>query len=173
MALRISLRDLEKKLKNIEDGFTKSKLGKDAGEFVAERIRRRTRLGRGLEGPLKPLSPSYKEFRRGNLAFFTTEAGVVVPVKNPRRKPKLSPNTSPGKSNLTFTGQMLDAIRVISVSIGKVTVGFAPGRSGKLTNKKVAEYVSKERPFFGLTKAEEAGLQKFISDALRKIVRKS
>lgn len=172
MALRINLRELEKKLKKIEEEFGKGNLARDTGDFVAERIKRRTRLGRGLKGSLKPLSQSYKDTRRGKVAFFTHPAGVVVPYK-PDSRPRLSPNTSPGKSNLTFTGQMLDAIKVISVSIGKVTVGFDPRRSGDLTNKKVAEFVSKDRPFFGLTREEEAGLKKFISDALRKIVRKS
>lgn len=158
MTIKTDLKGFKKYLDSIVNDVSSIDFSRQAGEFVADRIKKRTRLGRGIDGPLKPLSEPYKKARKN-------------------RRSELSEFTSPRKSNLTFTGQMLDAISVLSATIGKVRVGFYgfrkdfDGRS--LTNKKVAEYVSKDRPFFGLTEPEERGLKKFIVDRIKKITRRS
>lgn len=154
---------------------------REAGEFAVERIKTRTRLGRGVDKtggesvPLKPLSQSYRDARRGKVAFFTDEDGVVHPYK-PKSPPKLSPLTSPGRSNLTFSGQMLDALRVISVATGRAVLGWTSTRKREggralMTNEEIASFVSKERPFFNLSGPEISGLQRFIRERITKLLK--
>ena len=76
---------------------------------------------------------------------------------------KLSPETSPGKSNLTQTGDMLDDITAnVTASNDKIniTIGFNSAKE-----RKKAGYVSEDRPFMSLTKDE----QKQLADATEKI----
>lgn len=146
------------------------------GEQAAEMVRLRTRLGSGVEKegankrPLKRLSDSYKQVRRGKIAFFT-RGGKVIPY-TPDRPPSLHSHTTPSKSNLTFTGQMLDSLDVTSARRGEVTVGPTGSRKGGLTNKEVAGYVSKERPFNNLSKVEQKRMSEIIADILRKLIGK-
>lgn len=112
-------------------------------------IKRRTRLGYGVSGAgedrqrLKALSPAYIAVRK--------------------RDGSLSEFTSPGRSNLTRTGQMLDSMRVIRAQQGKVIIGpTGRRRGGGPTNEQVAGYVSDAgRPFLNLTRLDEQQLIRF------------
>jgi len=167
--------------KDLQDAFKKAQSKENMsafGDYVAERIMVRTRLGRGVaqEGgasqPLKPLSDSYKKQRQGKIAFFTTKEGVVVPYV-PDQKPKLSEFTRPTKSNLTFTGQMLESIKTLSAKVGEVVVGLSGNRKDGLTNLEVGQYVSKARPFMNLSKPEKEGLAREIRKLIQKILKSS
>lgn len=89
---------------------------------TADDIKKRTRLGYGVESdlqskkPLKKLSDSYKKFRK----------------KNPNNE--LSDKTAPAKSNLTYSGQMLDALRGESKGPGQGTIFLVDTRR-KLKNQ--------------------------------------
>ena len=110
-------------------------------------IRKRTRLGYGARAMggerfgLKKLSPSYVKFRLS------------------RGAPYLSEFTAPKRSNLTFTGQMLDSIGIVRIQAGKVFIGPQGNRTdpfskGK-TNAQIAKYVAQNgRPFMYLTRPE-------------------
>lgn len=80
------------------------------GEFACTIIARRTRLGGSVKeegagrGRLQPLSGEYVDFRK-------------------EYKKALSPLTSPGRSNLTMTGQMIDSLKVVRAYLKKVTIG--------------------------------------------------
>jgi hypothetical protein len=110
-------------------------------------VKKRTRSGKGStpqgnETNLKPLSPSYIKARQ---------------------KMNLSPDTSPSKSNLTKSGDMLDDITAnVKASNDKIniTIGFNSAKE-----RKKAGYVSDERPFMNLTKAEE----KQLADATEQV----
>jgi hypothetical protein len=170
---KANLSKLREKLKEIVSELEKPQNMRDIGEYAVDRIVKRTRLGRGVSETgqsqaLKPLSKSYKDQRAGRIAFFTTPEGVKVPYK-PNKPPKLSGNTTPGKSNLTFTDQMLNSIKVVSATTGKVNIAPTGNRkSSDLTNKEVADFVSVERRFLDLSKAELAGLQRYIADKVLK-----
>jgi len=124
---------------------------KRLGDSVTETIRRRTRQGYGVDSAgnrtkLKALTDEYVETRR-------------------RYSDDLSEFTTPKKSNLTATGQMLDAMRGVA-SRGRIEVEIAgsrkPGLGGqrsKISNSTLARYVQEMgRQFFGLTKPERTGL---------------
>ena len=163
-------------MKSLTTTFQSQAIVREAAEFARAKIVTRTRSGKGIGEngdavALKPLSDSYKQQRAGKLAFFTDEEGVVHPY-TPKRKPKLSTFASPGKSNLTFSGQMLDSLKVISATIGKAVIAPTGRRTGsKLSNKQVSDYVSEERPYLGLTNAEKRGIQALISDLIRRVIR--
>ncbi len=111
------------------------------GNMAAELIRKRTRLGYGVRSyggskeRLKPLSDKYKTRRKDM---------------------DLSQNTTPAKSNLTKTGQLLDSIATQTVRKGQVRVGPGGRRTGEsLTNEEVGEFVAEAgRPFNTLTDIE-------------------
>jgi len=127
---------------------------KDLGKEISNIIRIRTRLGYGVAVPegdrfkLKELTDKYKELRR---------------------QLDLDSNTTPSRSNLTRTGQLLESIDVITVSEGQVTVGPKGSRSEGGTNEQVGKYVAEQgRPFNNLSRAEVKQvvqlLQKRLSD---------
>lgn len=131
---------------------------KKYGEMVADMIRLRTRLGGkasvaregGEREVIKPLADSTKADR-----------------KRLQAKGKLSGLTTPNKSNLTRTGQLLDSEKVKSVSTGKVIVGPTGTRDDGKSNEDVAEYVSKARPYNHLSRIET----KRVNDAVKRDVR--
>lgn len=122
---------------------------------IPAQIEKRTRLGKGVsEGgeleKLKPLSEKYVKFRKG----------------------KVSGLTSPKKSNLTFTGQMLSAIK--GVRNGTLFTFFFTGKrdDGK-SNAEIAQYArEKGRPFFNLSNSERNGLQRKISKIIKESIKK-
>jgi hypothetical protein len=147
----------EEKIRQIKNRYSgklkiiQQKVALKLAQGLVEYIKLRTREeGEGTNGPLKPLSESYKKQRSGELAFFTIGKGdgrKVVSYK-PNKKPNLHPDTEPGKSNLTATGQMLDALRGRAGG-GKVTIDIKPttrrkelnGKRSGLTNNEVRQYV--------------------------------
>lgn len=99
--------------------------------------------GEGLNGSLPPLSEKY--------------------IKQRKKSRKLSPDTSPSKSNLTATGQMLNAIRT-KITGDKLTIFInknkrssdISGRKSNLTNNELRRIIEEEvgTKFFDLTKEE-------------------
>lgn len=77
---------------------------------------------------------------------------------------------APERSNLTFTGQMLESMEV-SAEIGGFTISIpASRRDDGLTNEDVADRVRVARPFFALTGAEVRILQQTFLKRAREIV---
>ena len=99
------------------------------------------------------MSENYVEFRKQN-------------------KRKLYNLTSPKKSNLTFTGQLLNSLTAKSERIGKVTL-FFKGKHNNLDgstmdNGLLANFVSKNRPFLGPTNREMQRLKTNIKNQILK-----
>lgn len=116
---------------------------------VATQIKKRTRLGYGVrrggqQKPLAVLSDPYVEFRR-------------------KHKSELFEDTQPKRSNLTATGQLLNAITgkgsTARIEISLTPDGRSKGLGGvkpkDLTNSKLLGYVEKLRRFFALTNPEK------------------
>lgn len=164
---------MEQVLKDLTKAINMRSLGREA----AEMIRLRTRLGYGVASDakprrkLKPLSSSYKAQRKGEVAFFTKNK-KVIPYE-PDRAPRLSRETSPTKSNLTFTGQMLDSIDVITAKQGEVLVGPSGERDDGKSNQEIAGYVAEAgRPFNHLSDIETKRMTELISDKINELVKK-
>jgi hypothetical protein len=120
------------------------------GEKVVDIIRTRTRRGYGVTGSnltrLKPLSKLHVEFRKTQ---------------------RLHPETSPGTSNLTLTGELLDSMTVKSSRNG-FSIFFKGAR-----NEKVVGHVSETRPFFGLAKSETEEITNFFRRTFGDLVKRS
>lgn len=153
-SLKSFTRDL---LKKIERDLV-PEIEQMAAEMASDLIRKRVQgrgLGIAVSGgstyPLKPLSPKYIEFRR--------------------RSPKLSFLTSPSKSNLTFTGQMIDSI--VAVNRNGWIVTFEGGRDDGKSNSQIARYVSRTRPFFFLSGGEQQQIRNMINRAMPALAKRN
>ena len=159
---------LEAQVKNL-GGITKrfskakkSEILRLAKKLVVEVIKKRSRAGRSqVGGDFDALSDKYMETRR-------------------RYKKNLSKHTSPSKSNVTATGQMIDAIFAAIDSSGRVSVDVKDtkrkkeltGKRGRLTNQAVAALVETNgRLFLGLTEEEEEVWVDALTEELSKYVR--
>ena len=122
-------------------------------------IQKRTRSGKGVKKPggstyrLKPLSKNYIAFRRANAS-------------------RLSGLTSPGKSNLTFTGQLLYSLG-LKKATKRLTIEPQGTRVDGKTNAEVAKYVSKVRPFLALSRDEQVVVEKFFRKTFDDIVKRN
>lgn len=136
------------------------KAARELAKSLPEVIKDRVRSGQGLNGALQSLSTSYVKFRE-------------------RYRRRLSKFTDPGASNLTATGQMLNAIKgiasrtLIRISITGTRKKELSGSSSKLSNNKVREYVEKDRPFFELTDNERKLAEEIATDIIKKELRKA
>jgi len=129
------------------------------GGILAEDIKRRTRLGFGVKKAnqertkLKKLSDKYVKFRKDN-------------------KGKLLNLTTPKRSNLTFSGQLLDSLTAQSDNPGKVTLRFLGVHKNldgsTMNNGLLANFVSKARPFLGPTNREIQRLKTNIKNQILK-----
>lgn len=147
-------------------------------------VYKRTKAGYGvnkLDGEniqqqkLKPLSDSYIKQRQGKVKFITKN-GVVVPLvpgaKFQIKKPKLGEFGSPTRSNLTFTGEMLNAVTYELTRQGFTLVIPDSARSDGKTNAEIADLAQLERPFFSLTMQEVQILTREVERKLREIARR-
>jgi hypothetical protein len=150
--------DLNKLLDSlIDDDFLQM-----CADKMKDIIYKRTKSGKGLSGnsdemgaesldDLDGLSQGYKDYRKTK---------------------SLGPYGSPNKSNLTFTGEMLESIKAYVK--GKDAIVEIPNttRSDGQTNKKIAKKVSEAgRPFFNLADSELKQFEAFVSRELRKRIR--
>jgi hypothetical protein len=143
---------------------------------IPDLIRVRTRLGKGVSNfgkplsKLKALSDSYSLQRQGakkGSAKFRakTKDGVKIVEFPAKTVKKLADLTTPKKSNLTYTGQLLDSIQAKRLGT-VIEVSLKQQRNDGLTNDKVAGYVKGERPFLNLAKTEITNVQRKVKEKL-------
>lgn len=120
------------------------------GNYALNLIRDRTRKGFGVPGvgqsqeKLKALSANYIKYRK---------------------KTKLSPFTSPGKSNLTKTGSMLASLRVVQTKNFGFTIAPTGKNKSGISNAEVAGHVEENgRPFLYLSNTEIEKVIKFFEE---------
>lgn len=125
------VRKLEKLINDALKGATRKKTLDEVGKLMADRIRLRTRLGKGVSQPTggspKPLAKLAPSTVRGRASF-----------------KGLSGDTTPSKSNLTRTGELLDSITHKVEDNGFILYLEGQHESG-LSNDKLAEYLSEGR----------------------------
>ena len=141
----------EEKIRQIKNKYSgklriiQQKVAVQLAQSLVDYIKLRTReQGEGTDGPLASLSGKYIEQRR-------------------KKSDRLHPDTDPDKSNLTATGQMLDALRGRAGG-GKVTIDIKPttrrkelsGKKSGLNNNQVRQYVENAgREFLKLSPQEK------------------
>lgn len=135
--------------KAFEEAIFDKELLRDIADMTRQIIYDRVKIGKGIdseENPsnlrsLKPLSRRYVEYRKKIVG-------------------KLGRFGSPGRSNLTLTGQMLESMvgkankKGIIISIPKTRRRKLRPSDQSLTNDDVYEFVRKLRPFLALSKGE-------------------
>jgi len=145
--------DIDKMIKKLKDiGTSMEDEVIDVAKAAVELIKKRTRLGFGVKNhgdtkkKLKPLSKEYRAQRKRN---------------------KPTGPTTAGKSNLTKSGDMLDDLKAKKKDGNTATIEF----DGKDSQDK-AEWVSDDRPFNKLSKAEQKQLTQMLDKKLKKLTKK-
>lgn len=173
--------EFQQRLKQFEKELNTSAIRNRISRQIIRIIFERTKRGQGVtndSGPsdtirnkrLKRLSPAYVSFRRGTVRF-TTKAGERVQFRV--RKPSLGKFGSAGRSNLTLTGQMLDSIQSrVSRNAIRVFIPNTPRSDSELSNAEIAKEVSKDRPFFAISKSEARILAQVYDDYVKGLVKK-
>jgi len=162
MAKKIDTRKLQDAIRAVIPEIKAPANMRKYGDMSAAMIKLRTRLGSGVDASgdskkaLKRLADSTKESRKAK-----------------KKKGKLSELTTPNRSNLTETGQLLDSVGVTKSAYGSVTVSPSGSRTDGKTNQKVAEYVTDGgRPFNNLSKIEIKRLSEEVKRDLREAIKK-
>lgn len=152
----LDFKDLKKQVDTALSAVLNKQTFNEIGKITADSIKNRTRLGKGVnqtEGKLEALIP-LKE---------TTKARRGAKKK----AGKLSAQTTPARSNLTDTGEMLDSLKYES-SATEVRIYI----EGANNQKKAIDQANAGRKFMNLSKSEVNTvlryLQKKIKDNLNK-----
>lgn len=130
-------------------------------KMIPDVIRERTSSGMGLKNELPALSKSYIKFRE-------------------KYSRKLAKTTSPSKSNLTATGQMLRAIVgeasgfIVKIFISDKSRKKSLGGSTGPSNKEIRGYVEGQgREFLGLKYQEKIMIQKFAAEKIKEEIKRA
>ena len=157
MKIEVDVSKFEAAVRKKIDAAAKATVTQKLGDSMAEAIKTRTRLGFGVDGD-----------RQVRLKALKRTQGSTSPyIKRRARAPDLSSQTTPMRSNLTFTGQLLESIK--AKLEGLVIRLFLDGvRTDGLTNEELRGHVEKARPFFKFTKGEKNRFAREIKDLFMK-----
>jgi len=161
MAAELDLKKFLSRFKSVFKQTQSQRVLKALGKQSIFLIKKRTRLGYGVrrdygkKKKLIGLSENYVQYRKDN-------------------KQLLNKFTRPSRSNLTFTGQMLDSMKIRKIKRGRLTIGpYGRRRGENLTNQKLAQYVEQNgRPFNHLSQLEIKQLQRFYRKTFGDLVNK-
>lgn len=152
----MTFKDLNVKLKALVSGISDDEVLREIGNEARQMIKSRTRNGYGVVEDNAPatrlpgLSESYKKQR-----------------KRLARQGKLSPDTTPNKSNMTKTGELLDTM-VVSVKGDTVTVS----PNGKKNAKKAKYNAEKGRVVYNLSKKENQAIRRIVNEKIKTDIKK-
>ena len=198
---RIGIDQANKRIEILRLELSKRRTFDSLARLARSIIYNRVKTGKGASGAkttkLASLEPSTNAVRQGKgiMRTFNTKRGkktVFIPGIDGRPE-STGEFFSPGKSNLTFSGQMLDSI---TFKI-RGTFGFTLyipnskrdpyknndvlNKQGPPTNREVAIYVqagrdkptkSKPRPFFELTKGETRIIMREYNQIIKRTIRR-
>lgn len=149
-----ALKQFEKNLKEIQTKLlTNPDIWDKVGKFAVNLIQKRTRLGYGVSAPgevkqaLKPLSPGYVKWRK---------------------KHRPPGPTTPQKSNLTYTGDMLEDIGYRIINGHDIEIFMTTDES----NKKAAWNQQNGRPFLYISDTEYTQIKNYIEQLLNEEIKK-
>lgn len=126
-------------------------------------IVKRTRLGYGVK-------------KEGGERFKLSSIPWSEKYKLIRKTAPLDETTSPKKSNLTFTGQMLRSVKVIKMTGNTIVIGPTGSRDDGLTNSEVAaDNAKRGRTFMALSGNEHKQLTRLarrsFTDLLKRLAK--
>lgn len=172
-------------LRKFRDELINKRFIQELGMYTLDLIFKRVKSGWGVDSDdkdpeytnrqrLSPLSDGYKKQRKGLIEFRAkNKKGGEVIVKFKIKKPLLGKFATPNKSNLTFTGEMLDSIEIKAGDKGFNLYINNKRRSDGMTNKNLAELVTEEgRPFFAITKQEIRMIRTKINQRATALIKK-
>jgi hypothetical protein len=185
-----NFKELAEAMKSMVDSGVQATEMRLIGEFVKKDVRTRTKLGYGVKNSgeprqaLKSLSEKYAVARKASkegLVRFETRSGEQVEFR--ANIDPIDKSTTPKKSNLTFTGQMLDAIDIVNITGKSVTISVkdsnrhdkrAQRQPDKTPNNNlVAQYVTEAgRPFMNLSDLQMKRVSDFIRQGLDRAIKK-
>jgi len=155
---------------------------------VKDRIVKRTKLGIGVDPrgngyKFPALSTNYREVRQGKARWFTINGQKIKLIKGDLvKKPRLHSTTTPAKSNLTATGQLLKSLTTVKIKTAQgigwaIRVGDNRGRglfggSSKIGNKELVGYLAaKGRRFMALTRSQKNEISRDIRHMIQKFLK--
>lgn len=158
------IKELPADLQKIFDSMFDKETLETIAIWIRDTIYKRTKTGKGLNkqnraiggstnAPLKDVSDAYSVWRKGKMT---------------------GPNPKSGKkSNLTFTGELLESIEAF-VKGNQVVVQIPNDKhSSGISLQKLLDFVEEVRPFFGLSETEKKTLDSMISRMIRDKLRKA
>ena len=126
-------------------------------QFVQDRVQGTTRAGNSMVtgSKLDPLSPDYKKLR----AEYRGPTGQAFGAN---------------KSNLTFSGQLLESIKgSANYRMQTISIKATGNRNNGASNAEIAKRVANNgRPFMGLDQRGRIRITKIIEGAIRKSLRR-
>lgn len=174
MTVNVKVGNIEKLISERISKAVSASLDRELAQDTANQIKVRTQLGFGVDEngkqiKLKPLSESTRAQRRGDVVFYTDVFGRLRTFE-PDSPPRLSSKTSPAKSNLTRSGEMLESLtgEAKNNQILINVKGLRKDGSG-LTNEEVKDFVEAQgREFLKLTSGEK---NKLIREIKNRVLR--
>jgi hypothetical protein len=146
---------LKKEIKIRTEKAFSNQLMNNLSKDMAERIRKRTRTGKGVD---------YMGADPRPLNRLKSEAYVKARARRANRT-----KTTPRKSNLTFTGQLLDSISGRSLGVRKFLIYLKENRNDGERNSDIAEYQERQgRKFLYFSKPEIKAIYNYIRRYLKK-----
>ena len=167
------INDINKKLDRLNDALFNKRVSVRMAKLARSIVYKRTKAGKGVNGEqntkLKGLSPEYVDWRKT----------VAKRKRVGQRSFQAGKFFKPAKSNLTFTGQLLESMIIDAgrYNFGVIIPNTKRKRLGKekkiKTNSEVAGYVEANgREFFALSKGEVRIILKEYEKIIRQIIRK-
>lgn len=94
-------------------------------------------------------------------------------IHRQRNQSRLASYTRPSKSNVTFSGEMLSMLREKKNRPGNWRLVFQGNHASGISNAKLAEYVSRDRPFLFLGRSEIQELDQSFRKTFATLVKRS
>ena len=157
---RIPSKQLEEKARQIEKTLQAANFDYLIQE-IPEQIQRRTRLGTGVD----PASKKNSKLDRLSELYEKRRESF-------KKKGILASTTTPKKSNLTLTGQMLNAIIGMKESATRFVFTFNPQRDDGKSNLDIARWVQENgRNFFRLSSSEVKQFERKIAKTINQAIK--
>lgn len=167
--MKLNFKFVQTDLKKLANDILKKVFNKEEMNLYVMSLRndivKRTRLGSGVRDNLK---------KKQKLKRLTSKKYVKLRSSSS----ELSDLTKPSKSNLTFSGQLLDSLTPISNKAFEGSIKIKETRKKLkhqktiINNSKIIEYQEVQgRPFFYVTDLENKRLEQMMKKKLKKYLR--
>jgi len=165
--------DKQKEIDKLIRKVKSQRYRKRIAEFVIDLIYKRVKSGYGVTSDTSPAPSKTRLLALGETAFVNAKSVARARYIRQRKRANLGPFGTPSKSNLTFTGEMLESLTSKITGNGFIIdVKNTRRNKGNLTNKQVANHVSDNgRPWLALTLTEQRIVLKEYERIVRELTR--